>query len=66
MSCQTSAAYVKFVGVDPAAASRAACGVIYFNRHTTGELVLLTMYAKSVLVNLTGPQLKEIRRALES
>lgn len=40
--------------------------IVYFNRHTASELVLLTMYAKSALVNLTGPQLKEIRRALES
>jgi hypothetical protein len=29
------------------------------------ELVLLTLYAKSKTDNLTGPVLKEIRRALE-
>jgi hypothetical protein len=39
--------------------------VIYFTRTSAGELVLLTLYAKSRLDNLTGPQLKEIRRALE-
>ena len=39
--------------------------VIYFTRHTEGEVVLLTLYAKAKLDNLTGPQLKEIRRALE-
>lgn len=39
--------------------------VIYFTRLTAGEIVLLTLYAKAKLDNLTGPQLKEIRRALE-
>ena len=39
--------------------------VIYFTRLIEGEVVLLTMYAKTKLGNLTGPQLKEIRRALE-
>jgi hypothetical protein len=39
--------------------------VIYFTRTDAGELVLLTLYAKSKLDNLTGQQLKEIRRALE-
>jgi hypothetical protein len=39
--------------------------VIYFTRLTEGEIVLLTLYAKAKLDNLTGPQLKEIRRALE-
>ena len=39
--------------------------VIYFTRHAEGELVLLTLYAKSRTDNLTGPKLKEIRRALE-
>ncbi len=39
--------------------------VIYFTRSSAGELVLLTLYAKSKLDNLTGQQLKEIRRALE-
>ena len=39
--------------------------VIYFTRLTAGEVVLLTLYAKAKLDNLTGPQLKEIRRALE-
>lgn len=40
--------------------------VIYFLRTTAGELVLLTLYAKSRTDNLSGPKLKEIRRALES
>ena len=40
--------------------------VIYFSRSATGQLVLLTLYAKSKTDNLTGPQLKEIRRVLES
>lgn len=39
--------------------------VIYFARNETEEVVLLTLYAKSELDNLTGPELKEIRRALE-
>jgi len=37
--------------------------VIYFTRTEQGELVLLTLYAKTD--NLTGPILKEIRRAIE-
>ena len=39
--------------------------VIYFTRTTEGEVVLLTLYAKAKTDNLTGAQLKEIRRALE-
>jgi hypothetical protein len=39
--------------------------VIYFTRTAAGEVVLLTLYAKSKTDNLTGPKLKEIRRALE-
>ena len=39
--------------------------VIYFTRTSDGEVVLLTLYAKSKTDNLTGPKLKEIRRALE-
>lgn len=39
--------------------------VIYFTRNDEGEIVLLTLYAKAKLDNLTGSQLKEIRRALE-
>ena len=39
--------------------------VIYFTRAEQGEIVLLTLYAKSKTDNLTGPKLKEIRRALE-
>jgi len=39
--------------------------VIYFTRCSEGEVVLLTLYAKSKTDNLTGPKLKEIRRALE-
>jgi hypothetical protein len=39
--------------------------VIYFTRNSEGQLVLLTLYAKSKTDNLTGPKLKEIRRALE-
>lgn len=40
--------------------------VIYFTRLAQGELVLLTIYAKSKVANLTGPRLKEIRHALEN
>ena len=40
--------------------------VIYFTRLEAGEVVLLTLYAKSKTDNLTGAKLKEIRRALES
>ena len=39
--------------------------IIYFTRLTKGEVVLLTLYAKAHLDNLTGSQLKEIRRAFE-
>lgn len=39
--------------------------VIYFTRLVEGEVVLLTLYAKSKTDNLTGAKLKEIRRALE-
>ena len=39
--------------------------VIYFTRLSEGEVVLLTLYAKARTDNLTGPKLKEIRRALE-
>ena len=39
--------------------------VIYFTRNAQGEVVLLTLYAKSRIENLTGPKLKEIRRVLE-
>lgn len=40
--------------------------VIYYTRTLAGELILLTLYAKSRTDNLTGSKLKEIRRALES
>jgi hypothetical protein len=40
--------------------------VIYFTRTTEGEVVLLTLYAKSKTDNIAGPKLKEIRRALEN
>jgi hypothetical protein len=39
--------------------------VIYFTRNAVGEVVLLTLYAKSKTDNITGPKLKEIRHALE-
>jgi hypothetical protein len=39
--------------------------VIYFTRNDKGELILLTLYAKSSLANLTGAQLKELRREYE-
>lgn len=40
--------------------------VVYFTRITEGRIVLLTLYAKAQTDNLSGPRLKEIRRALES
>ena len=40
--------------------------VIYFTRNAQGEVVLLTLYAKSKTDNLTGQVLKEIRHALEA
>ena len=39
--------------------------VIYFVKNQEEEIVLLTLYAKAKTDNLTGPVLKEIRRALE-
>ena len=58
-------------GIRKARLGRAGSGksggvrVIYFTRTSEGEVVLLTVYAKSKTDNLTGPTLKEIRRALE-
>lgn len=40
--------------------------VICFVRNEAGELVLLTLYAKSGTGNLSATVLKEIRRALEN
>lgn len=39
--------------------------VIYYTRLLSGEIVLLTLYAKGKTDHLTGTKLKEIRRALE-
>lgn len=39
--------------------------VIYFLRTSLGEIVLLTLYAKSSTENISAERLKEIRRALE-
>lgn len=40
--------------------------IIYFIRTVEEEVVLLTLYAKAKTDNLTGPKLKEIRRAIEN
>ena len=40
--------------------------VIYFTRTAEEEIVLLLIYAKSKTDNITGPKLKEIRRAIEN
>lgn len=39
--------------------------VIYFIRNQAGEVILLTMYAKSSIAPLSGAQLKELRHAYE-
>ena len=39
--------------------------VVYFTRIAEEEVVLLLIYAKSKTDNITGPKLKEIRRAIE-
>ena len=39
--------------------------VIYFTQNAKGEVVLLTLYAKSKTDNITGSKLKEIRNALK-
>lgn len=39
--------------------------VIYFTRNTAGEVILLTLYAKTGISNLSSAKLKEIRRAYE-
>ena len=39
--------------------------VVYLTRNETGEVYLLTMYAKSESENISLSTLKEIRRALE-
>lgn len=40
--------------------------VIYFARTAAGEVVLLTLYAKSRTENLSAAVLKELRHALET
>ena len=40
--------------------------VFYYVKNETEEIVLLTLYAKSVIDNIKGAALKEIRRALEN
>ncbi|MEA3277440.1 MAG: hypothetical protein U9Q81_19585 [Pseudomonadota bacterium] len=40
--------------------------MIYSTRTSEGELVLLTLYAKSKTYNVNDPSLKEIRLALEN
>ncbi len=40
--------------------------VIYYTRTAQGELILLTLYCKSQIDNLSGAQLKEIFHALEN
>ena len=49
----------------PASGKSGGVRVIYFTHTPKDEVVLLTLYAKSKTDNLTGPKLKEIRRALE-
>lgn len=39
--------------------------VIYYTRLANGQIVLLTLYAKSKTDNLTGARLKEIKNAIE-
>jgi hypothetical protein len=39
--------------------------VIYYTQTAAGQIVLLTLNAKAKTANMTGHQLKEIRRALE-
>jgi len=39
--------------------------VIYYTRLSNGQIVILTLYAKSKTDNLTGQKLKEIKNALE-
>lgn len=45
--------------------NRAVFRVIYFNRAEVGEVVLLTMYAKSKLGTLKASTLTELRNAIE-
>ena len=40
--------------------------IIYYTRLVNGQIVLLTLYAKSKTDNLTGQKLKEIKNALEN
>ncbi|MGQ0591762.1 MAG: type II toxin-antitoxin system RelE/ParE family toxin [Gammaproteobacteria bacterium] len=40
--------------------------VIYFIRTAEEEVVLLTLYAKAKIDNLTGSKLKEIRRVIKN
>ena len=58
-------AFERFDGNVPVQEKSSGVRVIYFARVNAGELVLLTLYAKSKLGNLKASQLKEIRRALE-
>jgi len=60
-----SGASEKCVGVVAGSGKSGGVRVIYFTRTAQGEVVLLTLYAKSKTDNLTGTKLKEIRRAIE-
>ena len=50
----------------PCAGKSGGVRVIYFNRTELGEVMLLTLYAKSTVENIPAAKLKEIRRALEA
>jgi len=39
--------------------------VIYFTRNSAGQIVLLSIYAKATMSNMTAAQLKEIRHEYE-
>lgn len=48
-----------------ASGKSAGVRVIYFTRNDLGEIVLITIYAKSVTANLTAKRLKDLRHDYE-
>jgi len=65
MLCPNRAASAKCVGGVQVRASPVGFGSSTSRATAQGEVVLLTLYAKSKTDNLTGTKLKEIRRAIE-
>lgn len=59
------AAFARCAGAGQGLGKSGGVRVVYFTRTVAEEIVLLALYAKSTIDNLTGAKLKEIRRVLE-